>query len=456
MPTSLPDAAMAAAAVADQQLAAGDAHPLCGIPLAHKDIFCTKNQPTTCGSKMLANFTAPYDATVVERLQAKGMITLGKCNMDEFAMGSSNENSFFGDVHNPWSFERVPGGSSGGSAAAVAAGLTPIATGTDTGGSIRQPASFCGITGIKPTYGRVSRFGMVAFASSLDQAGLLAQDATDAAWVLGAMAGFDPKDSTSADHPASDLAGLVGKPLSAPETPIKIGLPKEYFDELEPKVADLLSAARAVLEAQGHSFVDVSLPHTRYAVPAYYVIAGAEASTNLSRYDGVRFGHRCDDPIDLADLYTRSRSEGFGSEVKRRILTGTYALSVGYFDAYYVRAQKIRRLIAQDFLSCFEEVDLLLTPVTPGPAFTLGNLTEDPVAMYQQDVYTVPASLAGLPAASLPCGFVDGAPLGAQLIGPHFAEATLLRTAFQFQQNTDFHLSHPEEFGATNRNLRSE
>lgn len=437
------DAALASAAVADAARATGTAHPLCGIPLAHKDIFCTKGQLTTCGSKMLSNFVAPYNATVVERLESAGMVVLGKCNMDEFAMGSSNENSHYGPVRNPWDSTRVPGGSSGGSAAAVAAGLAPIATGTDTGGSIRQPASFCGVTGIKPTYGRVSRFGMIAFASSLDQAGLLAQDATDAAWVLGAMAGFDPQDSTSADHATLDLTELVGKPLSAPEAPLKIGLPREYFDNLDPAVASLLAEAQAVLEAQGHRFVDLTLPHTPFAVPAYYVIAGAEASTNLSRYDGVRFGHRCDNPVDLADLYTRSRSEAFGSEVKRRILTGTYALSVGYFDAYYVRAQKIRRLIQQDFLARFADVDLILAPVAPSPAFHLGNLTEDPVAMYQQDIYTVPASLAGLPAMSVPCGFIDNAPIGMQLIAPHFAEANLLRTAFQFQQHTDWHRRHP-------------
>lgn len=441
--TLTPELALEQATQADQQRATGNVHPLCGVPLAHKDIFCTKDQPTTCGSKMLANFIAPYNATVVDRLAATGMVTLGKCNMDEFAMGSSNENSYFGPVLNPWDSQRVPGGSSGGSAAAVAAGLAPIATGTDTGGSIRQPASFCGITGLKPTYGRVSRFGMIAFASSLDQAGLLARDATDAAWVIGAMAGFDANDSTSVNRSTTDLLELVGEPLAAPAAPLKIGLPREYFNDLDPAAAQLLADAKAVLEAQGHTLIDVSLPHTKFAVPAYYVIAGAEASTNLSRYDGVRFGHRCDDPTDLADLYRRSRSEGFGGEVKRRILTGTYALSVGYFDAYYVRAQKVRRLIQQDFLQGFDEVDLMLTPVAPSPAFSLGNLTEDPVAMYQQDVYTVPASLAGLPAASLPCGFIEGAPLGMQLIGPHFAEATLLRTAFQYQQHTDWHQRHP-------------
>lgn len=444
--TLCPESARATADAADQARAAGHAEasaPLHGIPLAHKDIFCTEGELTTCGSKMLSNFVAPYNATVVERLKAAGTVMLGKCNMDEFAMGSSNENSHFGPVKNPWDPTRVPGGSSGGSAAAVAAGITPVATGTDTGGSIRQPASFCGVTGVKPTYGRVSRFGMVAFASSLDQGGVLARSADDAGRVLGAMAGFDERDSTCARDAATDLQAITQTGLSAPAAPLTIGLPKEYFANLNAPLADLLDDARALLEAQGHKVVDVELPHTRFAIPAYYVIAGAEASTNLSRYDGVRFGHRCDNPQDLNDLYTRSRSEGFGAEVQRRILTGTYALSVGYFDAYYLKAQKLRRLIQQDFLAAFTGVDLLLAPVTPGPAFELGNLTDDPVTMYQQDIFTVPASLAGLPAASIPCGFVDALPVGLQLIAPHFDEVKLLQLAHQYQQLTDWHLARP-------------
>ncbi len=421
-------------------------HPLHGLPIAQKDIFCTADIRTSCGSKMLADFTAPYDAHVVERLKAAGTIMLGKCNMDEFAMGSSNENSYFGAVLNPWDNTRVPGGSSGGSAVAVAAGQTPVATGTDTGGSIRQPASFCGITGIKPTYGRVSRYGMVAFASSLDQGGVFARRADDAAKVLAAMAGFDERDSTSAQQDTKDLARVAAEGLSAPTRSLTIGLPKEYFNDLDPAVAQLLDDARESLEAQGHKVFDVELPNTKFAIPAYYVVAGAEASTNLSRYDGVRFGHRCDNPKDLQDLYTRSRTEGFGAEVKRRILTGTYALSVGYYDAYYLKAQKLRRLIQQDFLSAFAAgVDLLMAPVTPGPAFALGNLTNDPVKMYQQDIYTVPASLAGLPAASIPCGFVDGLPVGMQLIAPHFEEVQLLELAHQYQTLSDWHLQLPPE-----------
>lgn len=444
MITLCAETARAAADAADQDRAAGTATgALHGIPLAHKDIFCTKGTLTTCGSKMLSNFVAPYDATVVERLDAAGSLMLGKCNMDEFAMGSSNENSYFGAVQNPWDTSRVPGGSSGGSAAAVAAGLTPVATGTDTGGSIRQPASFCGITGVKPTYGRVSRFGMIAFASSLDQAGVLARSADDAGRVLGAMAGFDERDSTCANDAAKDLQALTNHGVNAPEGALTIGLPAEYFADLDSPVAALLEDARRVLEGQGHSVVEVALPNTRFAIPAYYVISGAEASANLSRYDGVRFGHRCEDPQDLADLYTRSRSEGFGAEVQRRILTGTYALSVGYFDAYYLKAQKLRRLIQEDFLAAFNSVDLLMAPVTPGPAFELNNLTDDPVKMYQQDIFTVPASLAGLPAASVPCGFVDDLPMGMQLIAPHFGEVPMLQLAHQYQQHTDWHQARP-------------
>ncbi|MEM7220182.1 MAG: Asp-tRNA(Asn)/Glu-tRNA(Gln) amidotransferase subunit GatA [Pseudomonadota bacterium] len=435
------DSALAEARAADERRASGTAGELTGVPIVHKDLFCTAGTLTSCGSKMLANFVAPYDATVVARLREAGMVMLGKANMDEFAMGSSNENSFYGAVQNPWDVQRVPGGSSGGSAATVAAGIAPIATGTDPGGSIRQPAAFCGVTGLKPTYGRVSRFGMIAFASSLDQGGLLAHSAADIALTLPAMAGFDPQDSTSSERDAADLMATIDRPL-------RIGLPREYFDGLDGQMAAAIDAVRTQLEQAGHSVTNVSLPHTDLAIPAYYVISGAEASSNLSRYDGVRFGHRCEDPLDLHDLYTRSRSEGFGGEVKRRILTGTYALSVGYYDAYYVKAQKLRRLIQQDFLAAFEGVDALLAPTTPNPAFPLGNLTNDPVAMYQQDVFTVPASLAGLPAASVPCGFIDGLPVGAQLIGPHFGEATLLQLASDYQNASDWHQQHPELAGA--------
>jgi aspartyl-tRNA(Asn)/glutamyl-tRNA(Gln) amidotransferase subunit A len=394
---------------------------------------------TTCGSRMLEKFIAPYDATVVSQLRDAGAVTLGKANMDEFAMGSSNENSFYGPVKNPWQPQRVPGGSSGGSAALVAAGLAPAATGTDTGGSIRQPASFCGVTGLKPTYGRVSRYGMIAFASSLDQGGPLVRDAEDAALMLAYMSGFDPRDSTSA---AREDAWLERIPTQGiPDLPgaMTIGLPIEYdLDDF-----DHLRAVRGVLEAAGHRCVDVSLPHTDAAIPAYYVISGAEASTNLSRYDGVRFGHRCENPQSIQDLYERSRSEGFGAEVQRRILTGTYALSVGYYDAYYLKAQKIRRLIANDFAQAFTGVDVLLTPTTPGPAFELNALTDDPVAMYQQDKFTVPISLAGLPGLSMPAGFQDGLPLGAQLVAPAFREDLLLGLAKTYQQGTDWHLSTP-------------
>ena len=418
---------------------------LSGVPMAHKDIFCTKGITTTAGSRMLENFVAPYDATVVERVAAHGMVMLGKTNMDEFAMGSSNENSYFGAVTNPWSSgatKLVPGGSSGGSAAAVAAGLCPAATGTDTGGSIRQPASFCGITGLKPTYGRVSRYGMIAFASSLDQAGPMTRTAQDAGMLLAAMAGFDERDSTSANREDEWLEDALQGKLASPGK-LKIGLPREYFANVGDS-GEALEATKKSLESLGHSFVDVELPHTDYAIPAYYVIAGAEASTNLSRYDGVRFGHRCEHPESLEDLYQRSRSEGFGAEVKRRILTGTYALSVGYYDAYYLQAQKIRRLIANDFKTVFEEVDLLLGPTALGPAFEQGSLTADPVAMYQQDKFTVPVSLAGLPALSMPCGLVNELPVGAQLIGPAFREDLVLGLAQAFQNETDWHQRKPE------------
>ncbi len=438
------DQALTQAETADDDRTAGRATRVTGIPIAYKDIFCTRDLLTTCGSGMLHNFVAPYDATVVERLRAAGVVTLGKANMDEFAMGSSNENSHFGSVANPWDTDRVPGGSSGGSACIVAAGLAPAATGTDTGGSIRQPAAFCGITGFKPTYGRVSRYGMVAFASSLDQGGLLARSAADVALLLPFMAGFDPRDATSSPTTDTWLEACREQPLE-PVEGLTIGIPEQYFDGLDVPAA-AIDAARAELETAGFSFRSVSLPHSAAAIPAYYIIAGAEASTNLSRYDGVRFGHRCESPQSLEDLYERSRSEGFGTEVKRRILTGTYALSVGYFDAYYLKAQKIRRLIQQDFLDAFESVDLLLAPTTPDVAFRRGELTDDPVAMYQQDIFTVPASLAGLPAMSLPCGVHQGLPLGMQLIGPHFAEQLLLRTAEAFQRRTDWHQRRPEGY----------
>jgi aspartyl-tRNA(Asn)/glutamyl-tRNA(Gln) amidotransferase subunit A len=434
--------ALRQADAADQRIRNGAASPITGIPLAHKDIFCTSGVATTCGSRMLETFVAPYDATVVARLDAAGAVTLGKANLDEFAMGSSNENSYFGPVSNPWDEERVPGGSSGGSAAAVAWGLAPIATGTDTGGSIRQPAAFCGVSGLKPTYGRVSRYGMVAFASSLDQGGVLGRSVADLGLLLAHFAGPDPLDSTC--HAAADpwLDALRNGSLETPTGGLRIGLPTEYFTQLDE--AGQLDAAAKIFEAWGCTLTDISLPHTDAAIPAYYIIAGAEASTNLSRYDGVRFGHRCSDPASLDDLYQRSRTEGFGAEVKRRILTGTYALSVGYFDAYYIKAQKIRRLIQQDFLNAFDAVDLILAPTAPGVAFPKGDLTGDPVAMYQQDLFTIPASLAGLPAMSLPCGFEAGLPLGMQLIAPHFAERTLLEWGDRYQRETDWHLQHPE------------
>lgn len=435
--------ALAQAAGADALRSQGDKRPTLGLPMAHKDIFCTEGILTTAGSKMLSNFVAPYDATVVRKMADAGMVSIGKTNMDEFAMGSSNENSFFGTVANPWDVDRVPGGSSGGSAAAVAAGLVAGATGTDTGGSIRQPAALCGVTGLKPTYGRVSRFGMIAFASSLDQAGPMTRNAEDAALMLSIMAGFDPKDSTSANRDDTWLADILHGGIADLGRPLVIGLPEQYYANSGNH--ESLEAARQELEKLGHTFKSVSLPHTDAAIPVYYVIASAEASTNLSRYDGVRYGHRCKNPTSLQDLYERSREEGFGAEVKRRILTGTYTLSVGYFDAYYLKAQKIRRLIAQDFDSAFAEVDLLLTPTSPTPAFRKGELTDDPVAMYQQDLYTVPTSLAGLPAISLPCGFSQGMPMGMQLIAPAFREDLALGLAAQFQRQTDWHLKRPGE-----------
>ena len=435
------DNALEQAKQAQQRREQESSHPLTGVPLAHKDIFCTQGITTTCGSRMLENFVAPYDAHVVALLNQAGMVTLGKTNMDEFAMGSSNESSHFGPVSNPWNLDKVPGGSSGGSAAAVAAGLVACATGTDTGGSIRQPAALCGITGLKPTYGRISRYGMIAFASSLDQAGPMTCDAEDAALMLSAMAGFDSKDSTSAQRQDAWLADFAEQGIPDLDRPLKIGLPQEYYADLSN--GSIIEAVQNTLAQQGHELVDVSLPHTQAAIPVYYVIAGAEASTNLSRYDGVRFGHRCENPQSLEDLYKRSRSEGFGDEVKRRILTGTYTLSVGYFDAYYIKAQQIRRLISEDFSNVFADVDVLLTPTSPTPAFSKGQLSDDPIAMYQQDLYTVPTSLAGLPALSMPCGFVDGLPVGAQLIAPAFREDVLLGLAAQYQEHSDWHLQRP-------------
>lgn len=434
------ESALAQADVADQRLANGETSPLCGVPIAHKDIFCTEGVLTTCGSKMLANFTPPYNATVVENLAQAGVVMLGKTNMDEFAMGSSNETSYFGAVKNPWATDCVPGGSSGGSAACVAARLAPAATATDTGGSIRQPASLCGITGIKPTYGRISRWGMIAFASSLDQAGTMTKTAEDSAILLNAMASYDSKDSTCVNHPTEDYRTALGTPLEG----LKIGLPSEYFAEgLHQGTRAAVEAAIKTYEALGAKILRISLPHTHLAVPTYYVIAPAECSANLSRFDGVRYGYRCEAPQNLEDLYMRSRGEGFGEEVKRRILVGTYALSAGYYDAYYNKAQKVRRLIKQDFVEAFKEVDVILGPTSPSPAFKFGAKSADPVAMYLEDIYTIATNLAGLPAMSLPCGLVEGKPIGMQLIGNFFAEAKLLNVAHQFQRNTDFHTLSP-------------
>lgn len=442
--TVTPEIALAQAAQADQQIAAGTAGPLTGIPMALKDIFCTDGVKTSCGSKMLDNFVAPYNATVVEKLQQAGMPMLGKTNLDEFAMGSSNESSFYGPVKNPWDTERVPGGSSGGSAAAVAARLVPVATGTDTGGSIRQPASLTGITGIKPTYGRVSRFGMVAYASSLDQGGVFGRDAADCALVLGAMAGFDEKDSTSSEVEVDDYTSGLDQSLEG----LRIGVPKEYFgDGLDAGVAASVNAALEQYKALGAEIVEIELPNTGLAIPSYYVIAPAECSANLSRLDGVRYGHRCEDPVDLEDMYKRSRAEGFGSEVKRRIMIGTYALSAGYYDAYYLKAQKVRRKIKDDFVKAFENVDVIMGPVSPTTAFKLGEKSDDPVSMYLSDIYTLAINLAGLPAMSVPVEPAAGLPVGLQIIGNYFDEARLLNVAHQFQQATDWHKQSPEGFG---------
>src|SRR3990167_3189449 len=423
---------------ADQKIAAGNAHPLCGIPIAHKDIFCTSGIKTTCASKILENFIAPYDATLIEKCNAANLITLGKTNMDEFAMGSSNETSYFGNVKNPWDLERTPGGSSGGSAASVAA---RIATGTDTGGSIRQPAALSGITGLKPTYGRVSRYGMIAFASSLDQGGILSQSAMDAALLLNVIAGHDPKDSTSINKAAPDYTKTLHNSLKG----LTIRLPNEYFiGGLDAGVESNIQESIAVLEKLGCTFKKISLPHTDLATSAYYVIAPAEASSNLARYDGVRYGHRCSNPENLDDLYKRSRSEGFGEEVQRRILIGTYVLSSGFYDAYYMKAQKVRRLIRDDFVSAFESVDFILTPTAPTPAFKLGEKASDPIAMYLSDIFTIAVNLAGLSGISVPAGFSNQLPVGLQLIGKHFGEAQILNAAHQFQCKTGWHRMVPE------------
>jgi aspartyl-tRNA(Asn)/glutamyl-tRNA(Gln) amidotransferase subunit A len=439
------ESALAAAAAADQRIAAGTAGPLTGVPMIHKDIFCTAGVRTTCGSRMLSNFISPYDAHIVTLLADAGMVMVGKANMDEFAMGSSNETSYFGPVSNPWDITRVPGGSSGGSAAAVAARLAPLATASDTGGSIRQPAALCGVTGIKPTYGRVSRYGMIAFASSLDQAGVITVSAEDAAMTLQAMSGYDRRDSTSIDAPVPDYVAELQQPLAG----LRIGILKEFFGEgLSAAIEGPVREALATWQRLGATVREVSLPSLPLSVPTYYVVAPAEASSNLARFDGVRFGHRCDKPRDLIDLYKRSRAEGFGAEVKRRIMTGTYVLSAGYYDAYYLKAQRVRSLISDDFRRAFTEVDLLLGPTTPTTAFGLGDKTSDPITMYLNDIYTIGANMAGLPAMSLPCGFADGLPVGVQLIGPHFAEGRLLAAAHAYQRETDWHLRAPAAFGA--------
>jgi len=434
------ESALAQAKAADKRRAEGDAPAFCGVPIAHKDIFCTNGVRTSCGSKMLDNFVPPYNATVVENFANAGAVILGKTNMDEFAMGSSNETSFYGPVKNPWDTNTVPGGSSGGSAAAVAAQLAPGATATDTGGSIRQPAALCGVTGLKPTYGRVSRWGMIAFASSLDQGGPMARTAEDCALMLNVMASFDPKDSTSIDQAVPDYTDNLNQPLKG----LKIGVPKEYFEEgLNPGTEQAVRAALAEFEKQGATLVNISLPHSKLAVPAYYVIAPAEASSNLSRFDGVRYGHRCEDPKDLRDMYMRTRAEGFGDEVKRRILVGAYCLSAGYYDAYYRKAQQARRLIKQDFVDAFEQVDVIMGPTSPSPAFEFGSKGDDPVAMYLEDIYTIATNLAGLPGMSVPCGLVDNKPVGLQIIGNYFDESRMLNAAHQFQQTTAWHQQAP-------------
>lgn len=434
--TETADLALKQAEQADRRIANGDSSALLGIPILHKDIFCTKGIKTTCASKMLADFLSPYDATVVNTLGNAGAITLGKTNMDEFAMGSSNETSYFGAVKNPWDLSRVPGGSSGGSASAVAAGLAPCATGTDTGGSIRQPAALCGITGLKPSYGRVSRYGMIAFASSMDQAGPMAKSAEDCARVLATMAGYDPLDSTSARLAVPDYATEIQQPIAG----LRIGIPQEFFDkQLSPAVAETINAALRELESMGAVLVDVKLPSTHLGVSTYYVIAPAEASANLARYDGVRFGYRCEDPENLDDLYVRSRTEGFGEEVKRRILVGTFTLSAASYDQYFMKAQQVRRIIANEYDEVLADVDVIAGPSAPNTAFPLNDSTKSITDMYMEDVFTVGCNLAGLPAISVPAGLVDGLPVGMQLIGRAFDEATVLRVGHQFQMETDWH-----------------
>lgn len=438
-----PELALQQARAADARIAAGDAGPLTGIPLAHKDLFCTRGVRTSCGSKMLDNFIAPYESSVTQRFIDAGAVMLGKTNMDEFAMGSSNESSFYGAVRNPWNTEHVPGGSSGGSAAAVAARLCAAATGTDTGGSIRQPAGFTALTGLKPTYGRVSRWGMIAYASSLDQGGPMARSAEDCALMLQAMAGFDAKDSTSVEQPVPDYSASLNDSLKG----LRIGLPREYFGAgLDSATAEAIQAAVQQFQALGAEVREISLPNAELAIPAYYVIAPAEASSNLSRFDGVRFGHRCDNPADLTDLYKRSRAEGFGAEVKRRIMVGAYALSAGYYDAYYLQAQKIRRLIKNDFIAAYEQVDVILCPTAPTPAFRIGEKIDDPVSLYLTDIYTITANLAGVPGIALPAGFANGLPIGMQLLGPYFSEARLLNIAHQYQQHSDWHTRTPDGY----------
>jgi len=455
--------ALAQAADADEKLKAGKTPALTGVPIAHKDIFCTNGVKTSCGSKMLDNFISPYDATVVKNMRAAGMVMLGKTNMDEFAMGSSNETSYYGAVKNPWNLKAVPGGSSGGSAAAVSARLAPAATGTDTGGSIRQPAAFCGITGLKPTYGRVSRFGMIAFASSLDQAGPMGQSASDCALLLNAMAGFDEKDSTSIEKEVPDYfaelnsAALKIETQDKPLDGLRIGLPKEYFNikdgGMEAGVEAAVQTALEQYKAMGAELIDIELPNSGLSVPVYYVVAPAECSANLSRFDGVRYGYRCEDPKDLNDLYTRSRGEAFGAEVQRRIMVGAYALSSGYYDAYYLKAQQLRHLISDDFKKAYEKVDVIMAPATPATAFNIGEKTDDPISMYLSDIFTIAVNLAGIPAMSIPVGFADTSsgksmPVGMQIMGNYFEEAKLLKVAHQYQQQTDWHKQMPEEFKA--------
>lgn len=432
---------LAQARAADERIAKGEAGPLTGIPVAQKDIFCAKGWTTTCGSKMLENFVAPYDAHVIEQFDLAGAVNLGKTNMDEFAMGSSNETSYYGQVKNPWDKERVPGGSSGGSAAAVAARLCAAATGTDTGGSIRQPASLCGLSGLKPTYGVCSRYGMIAFASSLDQAGPMAKSAEDLALMMNVMAGFDERDSTSLPREKEDYTRDLNKPLAG----LRIGLPKEYFAEgLNAGVAKVVEDAIAEYRKLGAETVEISLPNTQLSIPVYYVLAPAEASSNLARFDGVRYGYRAPEYSDLLDMYCKTRAQGFGEEVKRRIMIGTYVLSAGYYDAYYLKAQKIRRLIAQDFTEAFKQCDVIMGPAAPGTAFKVGEKTADPVSMYLEDLYTIAVNLAGLPGMSIPAGFSNGLPVGLQIIGNYFDEARMLNVGHQYQQTTDWHTRMPE------------